>query len=142
MQGITFQIIDEPAHQQLPALRSLLLEYQRWTGVDLCFQDFEREVQELPGSYAPPDGRLYLAWVGNELAGCVALRNHDAKSGEMKRLYVRPVYQGRGLGRQLAEHIILEAKQVGYQRILLDTLPSMQSAQAMYAKLGFRETQA
>ncbi len=142
MLSLTLELIDSPAHPQLPALRSLLFEYQRWTGVDLCFQEFEKEIQELPGAYAPPDGRLYLAWIGSELAGCIALRRLDAKSGEMKRLYLRPAYQGQGLGRQLAECIILEAKQVGYQRIMLDTLPVMQAAQAMYAKLGFRETQA
>ena len=142
MQGFTLQLIDESNHPQLPALRELLLEYQRWTGVDLCFQDFDREMQELPGAYAPPDGRLYLAWVGDELAGCIALRRHDAQSGEMKRLYLRPAFQGQGFGRLLAEHIMLDARQIGYQRLLLDTLPIMQSAQAMYAKLGFQETSA
>ncbi len=142
MQGFTLQLIDSPAHSQLPVLRELLLEYQRWTGVDLCFQDFEQEMQELPGAYAPPDGRLYLAWVGDELAGCIALRRHDAQSGEMKRLYLRPAFQGRGLGRLLAEHIIADARQIGCQRILLDTLPIMQSAQALYAKLGFEMTMA
>ncbi len=142
MQGLTLQLIDEPHHMQLPALRELLLEYQRWTGVDLCFQDFEREMQELPGAYAPPDGRLYLAWVESEVAGCIALRRHDAQTGEMKRLYVRPAYQGKGLGRLLAEYIMLDARQIGYQRLLLDTLPIMQSAQAMYAKLGFQEISA
>lgn len=141
-QGFSIQLIDAPNHPQLPALRELLLEYQRWTGVDLCFQDFEREMAELPGAYAPPDGRLYLAWVGRELAGCIALRRHDAQSGEMKRLYLRPAFQGQGLGKLLAQHIIADAKQIGYQRILLDTLPIMQNAQAMYAKLGFKETQA
>ncbi|MBS7807141.1 GNAT family N-acetyltransferase [Variovorax sp. PCZ-1] len=142
MQGISLQLIDEPTHPQLPALRELLLEYQRWTGVDLCFQDFDQEMQALPGAYAPPDGRLYLAWVGAELAGCIALRRHDAQSGEMKRLYLRPAHQGQGLGKLMAEHIICDARYIGYQRILLDTLPIMQSAQAMYAKLGFKETQA
>lgn len=141
-QGFSLQLIDAPAHPQLGALRELLLEYQRWLGIDLCFQDFEREMAELPGAYAPPDGRLYLAWVGSELAGSIALRRHDVHCGEMKRLYLRPAYQGQGLGRRLAEHIIQDAKQIGYQRLLLDTLPMMQSAQAMYAKLGFQETQA
>jgi GNAT superfamily N-acetyltransferase len=140
--GLTLQLIDEHTHPQLPALRELLLEYQRWTGVDLCFQDFEREMQELPGAYAPPDGRLYLAWVGSSLAGCIALRRHDAQSAEMKRLYLRPAHHGQGLGKLMAEHIILDARHIGYQRILLDTLPIMQNAQAMYAKLGFKETQA
>lgn len=142
MQSLSLQLIDSPDHPQLPALRSLLLEYQRWLGIDLCFQDFEREMAELPGAYAPPDGRLYVASVGHEPAGCVALRRHDAQSGEMKRLYLRAAYQGQGLGKQLAEHLILDAKNAGYRRLLLDTLPLMQAAQAMYAKLGFEETNA
>ena len=142
MQGFTLELINAPDHPQLPALRELLLEYQRWLGIDLCFQDFEREMQELPGAYAPPAGRLYLAWVGEQLSGCIALRPHDTQSGEMKRLYLRPEFRGHSLGRILAERIIADAREIGYQRILLDTLPMMQSAQAMYAKLGFREAQA
>jgi putative acetyltransferase len=141
-QAFSLQLIDTPSHPQLPALRELLLEYQRWLGIDLCFQDFEREMAELPGAYAPPDGRLYAAFSGAELVGSVALRRHDVQSAEMKRLYLRPAYQGQGLGRLLAAHIIADAKQIGYGRVLLDTLPIMQSAQAMYAKLGFRETAA
>jgi ribosomal protein S18 acetylase RimI-like enzyme len=149
--AFSLQLIDSPNNPQLPALRALLLEYQRWTGVDLCFQDFEQEMQALPGAYAPPDGRLYLTWLGNGLAshdasmqlvGCVALRRHDAQSGEMKRLYLRPAYQGQGFGKLMAQHIIADARQIGYQRLLLDTLPIMQSAQALYAKLGFEETTA
>jgi GNAT superfamily N-acetyltransferase len=142
MQGFSLQLIDTPDHPQLPALRELLLEYQRWLGVDLCFQDFEREMAQLPGAYTPPDGRLYLAWVGADLAGCVALRRHDAQAAEMKRLYLCPAHQGQGLGRLLAEHIISDARQIGYQRLLLDTLPMMQAAQGLYEKLGFEDTQA
>jgi GNAT superfamily N-acetyltransferase len=141
-QGFSLELINTPHHPQLAALRELLLEYQRWLGIDLCFQDFEREMAELPGAYAPPDGRLYLAWVGSKLAGCIALRRHDEQSGEIKRLYLRPTYQGQGLGKLLAQHIIADARQIGYQRLMLDTLPIMQTAQAMYAKLGFQETQA
>jgi putative acetyltransferase len=142
MQGFSLQLIDAPSHPQLPALRDLMLEYQRWLGVDLCFQDFEREMAQLPGAYAPPCGRLYLAWVGSDLGGCVALRRHDAQAAEMKRLYLRPAHQGQGLGRLLAEHIIADARQIGYQRLLLDTLPMMQAAQGLYEKLGFKETDA
>jgi carbonic anhydrase len=142
MQGLSLQLIDAPGHPQLPALRELLLEYQSWLGVDLCFQDFEREMAQLPGAYAAPDGRLYLAWVGSDLAGCVALRRHDDQAAEMKRLYLRPAHQGQGLGRLLAQHIIADARQIGYQRLLLDTLPMMQAAQGLYEKLGFEETQA
>jgi GNAT superfamily N-acetyltransferase len=142
MSGHFFQCIDSPKHPQLSAVRALMLEYQQSLGVDLCFQDFEREMQELPGAYAPPDGRLVLAWLGEQLAGCVALRRHDAQSAEMKRLYLRPAHQGQGLGRLLAEHIIAQARGLGYQRLLLDTLPMMQSAQGLYEKLGFEETDA
>ncbi len=141
-QPFRLELIDTPNHRQLPALRELLLEYQSWLDIDLCFQDFEQEMAVLPGAYSPPDGRLYIAWLGTELAGCIALRRHDAQSAEMKRLYLRPAFQGQSLGRLMAEHIIADAKQIGYQRILLDTLPMMQSAQAIYAKLGFKETQA
>ena len=142
MLGLFLQYIDSPTHPQLSAVRPLLLEYQQSLGVDLCFQDFEREMQELPGAYAPPDGRLVLAWLDQQLAGCVALRRHDAQAAEMKRLYLRPAHQGQGLGRLLAEHIIAQARSLGYQRLLLDTLPMMHSAQALYAKLGFQATQA
>jgi GNAT superfamily N-acetyltransferase len=151
MQGFTLQLIETPHHPQLPAVRELLREYQSWLGVDLCFQDFEQEMAELPGAYAPPEGRLYLAWLGSELAsepagkrlaGCVALRRHDAQSAEMKRLYLRRAFQGQGFGKLLAQRVMADARQIGYLRLLLDTLPMMQSAQAMYAKLGFEETAA
>jgi putative acetyltransferase len=139
MQGLTFQRIDAPAHPQLPALRELLLEYQRWLGVDLCFQSFEEEIAQLPGSYAPPDGRLYVAFVGHEVAGCIALRRLTAQDAEMKRLYLRPAFQGQGLGRQLAQQIVNDARSIGYQRMLLDTLPKLDAAIALYQSMGFQE---
>jgi putative acetyltransferase len=129
-------------HPLLPALRELLLEYQRWLGIDLCFQDFEREMAQLPGDYAAPAGRLYVARVDSAVAGCVALRRHDAHSGEMKRLYLRPAFQGQGLGRLMAQHIVADARQAGYERLLLDTLPMMHAAQGLYASLGFKDTAA
>jgi putative acetyltransferase len=136
------ELIDSPAHPMLPATRVLLREYQRSLGIDLCFQDFENELAELPGSYAPPDGRFYTAFLGQQLAGSIALRRHDAHSCEMKRLYLRPEFQGQGFGKLMAKRIIEDARSIGYQRILLDTLPSMQAAQGIYQKLGFRETKA
>jgi ribosomal protein S18 acetylase RimI-like enzyme len=136
------ELIDSPTHPQLPATRELLREYQRSLGIDLCFQDFENELLELPGAYAPPDGRLYAAFVGQGLAGSIALRRHDAHSCEMKRLYLRPEFLGQGFGKLMAKHIIQDARALGYERILLDTLPSMQAAQGIYQKLGFRETTA
>jgi GNAT superfamily N-acetyltransferase len=118
-------------------VRALLVEYQAGLGVDLCFQNFARELELLPGPYAPPQGRLYLAWARGEAAGCVALRSIDARTAEMKRLYVRPQHRGQGLGRALATQVIEDARSLHHVRIVLDTLPSMREAHGLYAALGF-----
>lgn len=124
--------------RDLAELRSLFREYAVGLGVDLAFQGFEAELAELPGKYAAPAGRLSIAWNGIEAVGCVALRPLAGSSCEMKRLYVRPQARGEQLGRRLAEHICKEAREAGYSRICLDTLPTMGAAQKLYRSLGFR----
>jgi GNAT superfamily N-acetyltransferase len=120
--------------------RELFREYAQWLAVDLCFQNFEKELQELPGDYAPPDGRLLLATDAESLIGCVALRRIGADICEMKRLYLRPDFRGRGRGRELALAVIEEARKVGYKRMRLDTLAGMmEQAVKLYRSLGFAE---
>jgi GNAT superfamily N-acetyltransferase len=125
---------------QIDSTRELFREYEAWVEVDLCFQSFEQELAALPGKYAPPDGRLLLAYQDGQLAGCVALRKIEDGVCEMKRLFVRPAFHGKGLGRKLIESILSEARDLGYKRMRLDTLPPrMNKAIALYRRLGFRE---
>jgi len=125
---------------QIAAIRELFLEYAQSLGFSLCFQSFDQELASLPGDYAPPNGRLLLAISKGNPAGCVALHKLEQDICEMKRLYVRSQYRGKGLGRQLAERVIAEARQLGYKKLRLDTVePVMKTAVAMYRQLGFRE---
>lgn len=121
----------------LAVVRALFLEYSQGLGIDLCFQGFEQEMATLPGKYAAPAGRIMLAWDGEAAVGCVALRAVDTQTCEMKRLYVRPGARSLKMGRRLVERICAEAKEAGYRRICLDTLPSMEAAIALYESLGF-----
>lgn len=135
--------LDTPDAPWVDATRTLLLEYAQSLGVDLCFQDFNSELALLPGAYAAPRGALVLALIGNELAGCCALRAIDttdyANACEMKRLFVRPAFRGTGVGRLLAETIVEKGRVMGYDTILLDTLSDMEAARALYEDLGFEE---
>lgn len=121
------------------AVRALFREYQQSLGIDLCFQGFESELAALPGDYARPQGRLYLGLEAGVAAACIALRRLDATTAEMKRLYVRPAFRGRGHGRVLAQRVIDDARATGAARLVLDTLPGMREAQAMYEAFGFRD---
>jgi GNAT superfamily N-acetyltransferase len=134
--NVRVELVHDPTAD---AVRPLLREYADSLGFSLDFQDFERELAELPGAYAPPRGALLLARVDGEDAGCVALRPLEDGRCEMKRLFVRPAHRGLGLGRLLAEAIVAEARARGYTRMRLDTVPGMEAAQALYGELGFTE---
>jgi putative acetyltransferase len=120
----------------------LIDEYARSLDIDLAFQDLHKEIADPAAQYSPPDGAFYLAKLGESPVGCAALRRFDATTGELKRLYVRPVARGKGLGRVMAERVIEAAVGAGYSHLVLDTLPSMASAQALYRSLGFVEVPA
>ena len=128
------------AHYQ--STRELFIQYADSLGFDLEFQGFSRELAGLPGDYASPGGCILLAEVGGGFTGCVALRPLQDKICEMKRLYVIPEYQGRGIGRALAGSVIGEARKKGYQKMRLDTIESMKAAQTLYCSLGFKTIEA
>ena len=135
-------IRDARVPAEIPLVRALFEEYAASLHVDLCFQDFPRELAQLPGGYAAPGGCLLIADDAGNVVGCVALRalpGDDGTEGEIKRLYLRPAARGRGLGRALALAVIARARALGYRTLKLDTLSSMHSARALYASLGFRE---
>lgn len=134
------RIFQANTQEDVDDARSLFEQYAAGLGISLCFQNFDRELANLPGDYAPPDGRLLLAVEDDQLAGCIALRKLEPGVCEMKRLFIRPAYRGKGLGRLLVESIIDEARQLGYTRMRLDTLPGrMDPAIALYQSIGFLE---
>lgn len=137
------RLIRADAPTWLEPAREILREYAASLAVDLCFQNFDAELAALPGDYAAPSGQLLLAYVGDALAGCGAMRAladvDYANACEMKRLFVRPAFRRFGLGRALAEALLDEARRAGYSVMLLDTLDDMESARALYEDLGFAE---
>ena len=134
------KLVQVQSEKDVTQARELFEEYAAWLEIDLCFQNFDKELAGLPGEYTPPGGRLLLAFVDEQLAGCVALRKIGEGVCEMKRLFVRPEFRSKGLGRKLTEAIIEEARRIGYQRVRLDTLPpKMQTAVSIYGSLGFKE---
>lgn len=117
--------------------KDLFIAYQQYLNIDLCFQSFEAELNDLPAMYGPPTGALLLAFYKQDIAGCVALRDKSNGICEMKRLYVLPAFQGKGIGKQLATAIVHAAKQLGYNKMVLDTLHRLQPAIELYEQLGF-----
>jgi GNAT superfamily N-acetyltransferase len=140
MQDIT--IVEAASQSDFAAARTLFEEYAADIKVDLCFQNFTAELERLPAMYGAPDGALLLARAGSGDAGCVGLRRFRDDICEMKRLYVRPPFRGRALGRQLATEIVAKASRLGYGTMVLDTLASMQAARALYVSMGFRPADA
>ena len=133
------RIIPAKPEQDLELIRELFKEYASSLGFDLSFQDFKEELANLPGDYAPPDGCILLAKDKEQIAGCVALRKMGEDICEMKRLYVRPEFRGKGIGRKLSVAIIDKARDIGYKYMRLDTVPAMKQAIALYRSLGFKQ---
>ncbi|MFX1512694.1 MAG: GNAT family N-acetyltransferase [Promethearchaeota archaeon] len=135
---VMIKILKAHYGENLKLVRELLVEYVQSLGFNLDFQDFEKELEEFPGEYIPPNGGLLLALYDNQLAGCVALRKFNEGICEMKRLYVRPAFRGKGIGKALANTIIRDATENGYKSIRLDTIPTMKAAISLYHSLGFK----
>jgi len=139
---VTVRLVRPGTQDDWRRARLLLEEYAASLDVDLCFQDFARELDHLPEQYGPPAGAFLIAEEDGAYLGCVGLRRFADGVAEMKRLYAAPAARGKGTGRLLAVGVIDAARELGYRRLRLDTLPSMKEARALYASLGFRETEA
>ena len=133
------KIVEVNTDNLIAKAKELFQEYAESLGFDLCFQNFEQELDDFPGQYSPPMGRLFLALSENQPIGCVGLRFFDKGVCEMKRLYVRPDFRGRKAGRLLAEATIKAGKVIKYEIMRLDTLQPMESANILYKSLGFRQ---
>ena len=136
---MNIKIIQATGENQIGSVKELFLEYAESLDFELCFQDFDKELEGLPGDYSPPEGRLYIALYENIPAGCIALKKFKHSVCEMKRLYVRPKFRGNNIGKKLVELLIIEARKIGYKKMVLDTVPSMQTAQKLYKSFGFYE---
>jgi ribosomal protein S18 acetylase RimI-like enzyme len=133
------QLTQATTEEQIDAIRELFKEYAAELAIDMCFQGFDQELKTLPGKYAPPEGRLLLAYSDEELAGCIALRKLDDRICEMKRLFLRPNFRGKGHGRLMIDELVQQAREIGYERMRLDSLPGkMDAAIALYEELGFK----
>lgn len=135
------ELVDARSKEHIAIARALFLEYASALDFDLCFQDFDEELVELPGEYVEPVGAILLAFDDCRPAGCVALRGITPEVCEMKRLYVREEFRTRGIGRKLAEAIISKARDMGYHLMKLDTVPTMNEAITLYRSLGFGVTE-
>lgn len=132
------EILQAETETEIAAARGLFREYETWFGLDLCFQGFEAELAALPGKYAPPAGRLLLAYSDDKLAGCIAMREIEDGVCEMKRLFVRDEFRGARIGVALIEKLITDAREIGYKKMRLDTFPpKMGKAVSLYAAHGF-----
>ena len=132
-----FEVLPAEGAAALEIVRALMQEYWNSFGFTPCFQNFAQELAGLPGSYALPEGRLALAWVDGDAAGCIALRRFDSHRAEAKRLYIKPAYRRRGVGHALLQWVIVEARKAGYRELVGDTMPEMQEALALYDRMGF-----
>ncbi|MFM9994787.1 MAG: GNAT family N-acetyltransferase [Phycisphaerales bacterium] len=162
MPAVMPTLVTPTTPEQLDTVRALFREYEENLGISLCFQGFEQELANLPGKYAPPSGRLYLAMMGPDAAGCIALREitHQVadffadprapkpagrppagRICEMKRLYVRPEFRGNRIGRLLARRLLDDARAIGYATMHLDTMDTLKPAVELYRSLGFQPTQ-
>ncbi len=137
------KLIQAETPEHIAAAREIFREYEKWLDLDLCFQGFEAELATLPGKYAPPDGRLYLAYFDDSLAGCIALRDLGGGICEMKRLFVRDEFRGLKVGVALVEKVIEDARATGYVALRLDTFPpKMGKAVSLYETHGFRQIES